>query len=242
MGRRPFRCSGVLRSARTCCRARRDTGRVGTCPRSEWSLASVLSESAGLSAGNPFHLHEFTPEELLEAVGKRLANQSLWNQHTQISSVLVQEEGSRRTIPIRCWPEQSPLCCPGRSVQPCHCGKWTAPLITAVRHMRTLRPAASPRGTQRSGDRRARAHSRRTDHPPRATGQTPRTRLLPRAGDRGVATGPRNTGALLLESEQLLARELATKPALQEEVSRLEQELADLRSSRSWQITARFGL
>jgi SAM-dependent methyltransferase len=40
-------------------------------------------------AGNPFHVHELGPEELLEAVGDRLPNVTLWAQHTQIASVLA---------------------------------------------------------------------------------------------------------------------------------------------------------
>jgi hypothetical protein len=45
-------------------------------------------------------------------------------------------------------------------------------------------------------------------------------------------------GTLLLESEQQLAVALAATPVLSEETSRLELELADMRSSTSWQITA----
>jgi SAM-dependent methyltransferase len=42
-------------------------------------------------AGNPFHRHELTPEELEAAVHKRLANVALWKQHTQIASIVVRE-------------------------------------------------------------------------------------------------------------------------------------------------------
>jgi 2-polyprenyl-3-methyl-5-hydroxy-6-metoxy-1,4-benzoquinol methylase len=41
--------------------------------------------------GNPFHLHEFTPEELVEAIEGRLSSVALWNQHSQIASILVQK-------------------------------------------------------------------------------------------------------------------------------------------------------
>jgi 2-polyprenyl-3-methyl-5-hydroxy-6-metoxy-1,4-benzoquinol methylase len=40
-------------------------------------------------AGNPFHVHELTPEELQAAVQSRLANVSLLHQHEQMASVLV---------------------------------------------------------------------------------------------------------------------------------------------------------
>lgn len=52
--------------------------------------------------GNPFHVHELTPEELLEEVGRRLPHQELWYQHPQIASVLVKEQalvtGAAKTV------------------------------------------------------------------------------------------------------------------------------------------------
>jgi O-antigen biosynthesis protein len=46
-------------------------------------------------AGNPFHIRELTPEELVSAVRSRLPHVSLWNQHSQIASVLVQRDALR---------------------------------------------------------------------------------------------------------------------------------------------------
>lgn len=40
-------------------------------------------------AGNPFHVHELTPEELQAEVGNRLPHVSLLRQHEQLASVLV---------------------------------------------------------------------------------------------------------------------------------------------------------
>lgn len=52
--------------------------------------------------GNPFHVHELAPEDLLEQVGRRLPHHELWYQHTQIASVLVNEDallpGEARSI------------------------------------------------------------------------------------------------------------------------------------------------
>ena len=41
-------------------------------------------------AGNPFHIHELVPEELVEAARSRLQNVSLFLQHEQMASMLVQ--------------------------------------------------------------------------------------------------------------------------------------------------------
>lgn len=42
-------------------------------------------------AGNPFHVHEFEPSELLAEVGKRFAQAVVWAQHGHVGSVLRRE-------------------------------------------------------------------------------------------------------------------------------------------------------
>jgi SAM-dependent methyltransferase len=190
-------------------------------------------------AGNPFHLHEFTPEELLEAVGKRLANQSLWNQHTQISSVLVQEGRfppdhthkvlARTVAPLLSGTDPYSLVIAGNGPLPSLPPFVTCAPSDQLLHLEALSALVTEERERILAERiilleqldKLREHA-----------SSPEQEIEALRRDR------EHTGALLLESEQLLARELATKPALQEEVSRLEQELADLRSSRSWQITA----
>lgn len=50
-------------------------------------------------AGNPFHIHEFKPQDLLVAVQERFAHANLWRQHNLIASALHQDGSARITAP-----------------------------------------------------------------------------------------------------------------------------------------------
>ncbi|MEI8238700.1 MAG: class I SAM-dependent methyltransferase [Actinomycetota bacterium] len=52
-------------------------------------------------AGNPFHVHELTPDELRDEVSHRLGHVQLWHQYTRIASLLhPADPGSESPLPL----------------------------------------------------------------------------------------------------------------------------------------------
>jgi SAM-dependent methyltransferase len=56
-------------------------------------VLAISSPNRGVyPAGNPHHLHEYTPEELSDALGKHFPHVELWRQHDWVASAVLDEE------------------------------------------------------------------------------------------------------------------------------------------------------
>lgn len=56
-------------------------------------VLTVSSPNPGIyPAGNPFHIHEFVPEELRGALGERFVHVTGWQQHPMMASALVRDD------------------------------------------------------------------------------------------------------------------------------------------------------
>ncbi len=81
-------------------------------------IVLVSSPNPGVyPAGNPFHRHELTPQELLTAMGERFAHTELWRQHNFMASALHQD-GAEQAGPTGAAPQVALLgkVGPGRDI------------------------------------------------------------------------------------------------------------------------------
>ncbi|HLX89018.1 MAG TPA: methyltransferase domain-containing protein [Acidimicrobiales bacterium] len=187
--------------------------------------------------GNPFHIHELTPEELIEEVGQRLPHCELWYQHPQIASVLVND----RSLPYGA-TDRAEACV----VSPLESGTDMYSLVVASRSplpALTSVLACSP----------SNLHALLSEREPLLS----MIETL-EAEREGLRRQREQTSLLLLQCEQRLARqESAAATELDETVDQLVQEqlsqtiadlnrlvidlsdeIADLRGSTSWRVTA----
>jgi len=202
------------------------------------SLASVLSESAVYPPENPFHLHEFN--QRVAGGGRQTSGKpELWK-HTRISSVLVQEGRFPPDHTISAGPNSRPFVV-GTDPYSFVMREMDRSPHYAVRHMRTSDQllhleALSALVTEERG-----AHSRRTDHPPRATGQTPRTRSSPSRRSRRLRRTENTRGRCCWRANSYWPE--SSPPSLHsEEVSRLEQDLPTCEVPGVGRSRPRFGL
>ncbi len=215
-------------------------------------------------AGNPFHLHEFTPEELREAVGKRLPNVAQWNQHNQIASILVQEgslppgetrEVLARTIrPLESGTDPYSTviagCGPSPLLPPLLCCAPSDQLL----HLEALGVLLSEERERMSEDQKRVVEEREQILAERSKMllEIAAQRTTIRVSAERIASLERQTEALrrerehtavlLLESEQQLPELLATTGARlreqEQQVAQLQQKVAVFRTSKSWRFTA----
>lgn len=203
-------------------------------------------------AGNPFHLRELTPEELTEAVAKRLPNVVLWNQHSQIASVLVSEQslppGATREVLARIVAPLEPgsdvysLVIAGRGESPT-----LPPLLCCAPSDQLLQLEALGAALSEESQRLAETHRRllaeRSVLMRDAAAAAERIASLERQTEM-LRRQREHTAALLLESEQQLADALAAADAqldsgpLTEQLGRLYHEINVLQTSKSWRLTA----
>lgn len=205
--------------------------------------------------GQPFHGHQLTPKELLEEVGQRLPHKELWYQHTQFASVLAKDEV---LIPGEAWNVDA---CVVTRLGP---GTDMYSLVVASRGaLPTLRPfvACAPSNLhfmleerevllQRieglEHERQALLHEREILIPEREAlrRQRERTALLLLEAEQRLAHQPSaeldvNVDRVVEEQLHQTAKELReTIDGLNGIIADRSTEIAALRSSRSWRITA----
>ncbi len=215
-------------------------------------------------AGNPFHLHEFTPEELEAAVARRLADVTQWNQHTQIASVLLRrgslppgethEVLAQTVAALESGSDPYSLIIAGHGSAPS-----LPPLVGCAPcdqlfHLEAL-------GARLSDERERMAEDQKRVVAEREQILAEREKMLLEIREQQTtisAFGERiealrrereHTAALLLESEQQLAAVLASAAdqlrhqeqvdaALTEQVAQLQHEVSVFRTSKSWRLTA----
>lgn len=202
--------------------------------------------------GNPFHVHELTPEALVEAVGRRLACVELWHQHSQIASVLVR--GPSLTVGKSC----DALV---RAVRPLEAGSDPYSLVLGARCPLPVLPpnlclAPSSQLLHLEAASALLAEERERMAVDQRRVREEREMLLAEhrrmeSENEYLRRERERVGILLLESEQELAIARASAATSrdgldhQRQVETLEgqlvvaqRELADLRNSTSWRLTA----
>jgi O-antigen biosynthesis protein len=200
-------------------------------------------------AGNPFHIHELVPEELVEAARSRLQNVTLLLQHEQMASMLVQGDrlGVGRSDDVLL-----------RVVRPLQSGSDPYSLIVAsdggIPELPTIVGSAPSVLQELFAERsqalaesaeRLRSFLEEARYPSRDTQVAPEWER-----ERAALQRDREQlGVRLLECEQLLAAalEAQTAPAapdidlevaeLRLVVAQLQHERADLLASTSWRLT-----
>ncbi|HEX4433734.1 MAG TPA: class I SAM-dependent methyltransferase [Acidimicrobiales bacterium] len=200
-------------------------------------------------AGNPFHIHELVPEELVEAARSRLQHVTLLLQHEQMASMLVQgdslavgrsDEVLLRVVrPLRSGSDPYSLIVASDGDLP------ELPTIvgsapSVLHELLAERTVALAESAQRLRTRLEEARYPRRDAPVPAEWEREQTALR---RDR------EQLGARLLECEQLLAAatQAATAPHppgadlevadLRTAVAQFEAERADMLASTSWRLT-----
>ncbi len=196
-------------------------------------------------AGNPFHVHELTPEELQAAVQSRLPHVTLLHQHEQMASVLVPPGGDHAG------PATSEL----RLVHPLVEGGDPYSLVVASHRDLPSLPTiigCAPSVPQQLVADRTQALTEMMEHArllQEAARYPARRPALPAAWEREREELRRERdrlGALLLECEQKLAdvSEQRADPGVDLEVAQLrlvlaqlEHEYAKVFQSTSWRLT-----
>ncbi len=200
-------------------------------------------------AGNPFHVHELTPEELQAAVGSRLPTVRLLHQHEQMASVLVPPGAFDGDHP-------GPAVTEMRLVHPLTAGSDPYSLVVAGRTELPSLPTiigCAPSVPQQLVADRTQALTSMLEHvrllqegvryparrPPAPADWEREREELRRERDR--------LGALLLECEQKLAAVSEQRSADQDVdlevaelrlvLAQLEQEYRDVFRSTSWRLT-----
>lgn len=212
-------------------------------------------------AGNPFHLHELTPEELAQAVAMRLPNVSLWSQHSQITSILVSDDNlpadetraalAHLVTPLTPGSDPYSVVLAGRGALP----KLPALLCCApsdqLLHLEEQQAAVAEAheqmlaNSERVREEHERIHAERTKLLRDLAASSERVAVLGRQTEE-LRRQRERTSTLLLETEQQLAIAIAENavavgeetPAAAEELGRLYRELNVLLTSKSWRITA----
>jgi O-antigen biosynthesis protein len=200
-------------------------------------------------AGNPFHIHELVPEELVEAAQSRLQNVTLLLQHEQLASVLVQGDslGVGRSNDVLL-----------RVVQPMRSGTDPYALVVAsdgeLPELPTIMGSAPSVLHEILADRtialaesteRLRTFLEEARYPRRDTPVPPEWEREREA----LRRDREQLSARLLECEQQLAVAAQAEPAptsagvdievaeLRLVVAQLESERADLLASTSWRVS-----
>ena len=200
-------------------------------------------------AGNPFHIHELVPEELVEAARSRLQNVSLFLQHEQMASMLVQGDslGVGRSDEVLL-----------RVVRPLGSGSDPYSMIVAsdgeLPELPTI-VGSAPSALQELLDERTQALAEKAE---RLRSFLEEARYLrrdapvPAEWEREQAALRRDReqlGARLFECEQQLAAAVQAERApdaldidvevaeLRTVIAQLESERADMLASTSWRLT-----